>query len=147
MIQILPMSNAHVAQVSELEKLCFSMPWSENAIQHELINPLSLWLVAMEGDKVLGYVGSQTVIDEADVMNLAVCQNCRNKGIAIRLMEQLTALLMEKGVKSLTLEVRESNIAAIKLYSKLGFVQVGRRPRYYRLPTEDALILRKEWDA
>jgi ribosomal-protein-alanine N-acetyltransferase len=123
------------------------MPWSENAIRYELKNPLSLWLVAAENGRVLGYVGSQTVIDEADVMNLAVCEDCRNKGVATLLMEQLTNLLKEKGVMRLTLEVRASNEAAINLYNKIGFHQVGRRPKYYRLPTEDALILRKEWDA
>ena len=72
MIDYKLMSQRHVAQVAALEKVCFSAPWSENSIVYELSNPLSLWVVAVEGDKLVGYVGSQMVLGEADMMNLAV---------------------------------------------------------------------------
>ncbi len=145
-MEIKKMTADHVGQVALLEQLCFSAPWSENAVTSELTNPLSCWLVAVEGDKVCGYVGSQAVLGEADMMNIAVCPSCRRQGIARHLVEGLIAQLKETGNYQLTLEVRASNAPAISLYEKLGFVQVGRRPKYYAKPTEDALILRKEWE-
>ena len=146
MIQIKPMNESHVAQVAALEKICFSMPWSENSVRSELTNPLSLWLVAEEENVVLGYIGSQAVMDEADVMNVAVVPDRRREGIAQKLVEALVAALNEKGVHALLLEVRASNEPAKALYERQGFIQVGRRPNYYRNPKEDALILRKEWE-
>ena len=143
MITIEKMNQAHVAAIAELEKECFSLPWSEKSIASELDNPLSLWLVAMDGDALAGYAGSQTVLDEADMMNVAVQPAYRRKGIAEALMTALADALQEKGARCLTLEVRSSNDAAIKLYGKLGFQQVGLRKNYYRNPKEDALILRK----
>ena len=145
MIELQVMTDAHVAQVAQLEKLCFSDPWSENSVASELKNPLSLWLVALDGATVAGYVGSQSVLDEADMMNIAVHPDYRRKGIARQLVTELVAALAKKGVHSLALEVRASNAPAIALYEQLGFQQVGRRPNYYRNPKEDALILRKEW--
>ena len=139
------MNATHVPQIAELEKLCFSDPWSEKSIGSELNNRLSYWLVAMEGDTLVGYVGSQSVLGESDMMNIAVHPEHRRKGIAEALVLALVAGLSEKGNHSLMLEVRVSNDPAIALYEKLGFVQVGRRPNYYRNPKEDALILRKEW--
>ena len=139
------MQERHVPQVAQLEKLCFNDPWSERSVASELTNPLSLWLVATEGDRVAGYVGSQTVIDETDMMNVAVDPEFRRQGIAENLVMELIGALREKGSRCLTLEVRASNEPAITLYEKLGFSQVGRRPKYYRNPREDALILRKEW--
>ena len=145
MIELQVMTDAHVAQVAELEKLCFSDPWSENSVASELKNPLSLWLVALDDATVAGYVGSQSVQGEADMMNVAVHPDYRRKGIARQLVTELVAALAKKGVHSLALEVRASNAPAIALYEQLGFQQVGRRPNYYRNPKEDALILRKEW--
>ena len=135
------MNSDHVAQVAQLEKECFHDPWSENSIASELRNPLSLWLVAVDGQQVAGYVGSQSVMGEADMMNIAVSSKFRRMGIAQELVERLVKLLREKDVYSLTLEVRASNEPAKALYGKMGFQQVGRRPNYYRNPKEDALIL------
>ena len=145
MIEINNMQSIHVSQVAALEKLCFSDPWSENSVASELNNPLSLWLVALDGDAVAGYVGSQSVMGWADMMNIAVDPDYRRQGVAQELVERLVAALMANEVTCLTLEVRASNDAAIALYEKLGFAQIGRRPNYYRNPREDALILRKEW--
>lgn len=130
--------------IAELEKRCFSDPWSEKSIASEVHNPLAYWLVAEDGGEILGYIGSQSVLDAADVMNLAVSPDHRRKGIGEKLIKALTRHLQEHGVIALLLEVRVSNAPAISLYEKLGFVQVGRRPRYYTNPREDALILRKE---
>lgn len=144
-MEYLNMRPEHVAQVAELEKMCFSAPWSENAVRGELTNPLSLWIVAVDGDTVAGYIGSQSVMGEADMMNVAVSPSYRRQGIAEKLVVSLVEKLTAQKVSSLTLEVRASNEPAIALYEKLSFVQVGRRPNYYTKPKEDALILRKEW--
>lgn len=145
MIRLEQMTDAHVAQIARLEKQCFSDPWSEKSVASELNNRLSLWLVALDGATVAGYIGSQSVGDEADMMNVAVHPDYRRRGIARELVMGLVAALEAKGVHSLALEVRASNAPAIALYEQLGFIQVGRRPNYYRNPKEDALILRKEW--
>ena len=94
---------------------------------------------------VAGYVGSQAVLDEADIMNVAVSPDYRRTGVAKALLEALQTALTARGVHSLTLEVRASNEPARALYTSVGYVQVGRRPNYYHKPREDALILRKEW--
>ena len=140
------MNASHVAQIAQLEKLCFSDPWSENSIASELENKLAFWLVATEEDRVAGYIGSQTVMDETDMMNVAVHPDFRRKGIAEALVNDLVENLKKVGSHCLTLEVRASNVPAIALYEKLGFSEIGRRKNYYRNPKEDALILRKEWE-
>ena len=144
-MRIESMNASQVPQIAELEKLCFSDPWSEQSIASELENPLSLWLVAVEAGEVVGYVGSQTVLGETDMMNLAVAPEARRQGTGRALVLALVEALKKKESHSLTLEVRASNIPAQKLYASLGFSQVGRRPKYYSNPREDALILRKEW--
>ena len=145
-MEIIRMNESHVAQIAQLEKLCFSDAWSERSIASELTNQLSLWLVAVDGDTVAGYIGSQTVLGWADMMNLCVAPDYRRQGIGEKLTAELERQLKENDVTCLTLEVRVSNAPAIALYEKLGFRQVGKRPRYYEKPREDALILRKEWE-
>ena len=93
-----------------------------------------------------GYIGSQTVMDETDMMNVAVHPDYRRQGIGEMLVNCLVEALKERGSHCLTLEVRASNDPAIGLYEKLGFSQIGRRKNYYRNPREEALILRKEWE-
>lgn len=145
MIKYCLMESSHAAAIADLEKICFSAPWDEVSVASELSNELSLWLVALDGENVVGYVGSQSVMGEADMMNIAVSPLYRRQGIAETLIHKLVSLLKDNGVYALTLEVRVSNDAAIAMYDKLGFQQVGRRPGYYVRPKEDALILRKEW--
>lgn len=141
---IVPMREHHIKQIASLETQCFSDPWSEASIAEELRNPLSTWLVDETDGVVTGYIGAQSVPPEADVMNLAVSPACRRQGIGARLLCTMTDVLHREGIETLFLEVRPSNVAAIALYERHGFVQVGRRPKYYVNPTEDALILRKE---
>lgn len=142
---IVPMNEDLVPQVAQLEKICFADPWSEKSIASELHNPLSLWLAALENDTLIGYVGSQTCLDETDMMNVAVSPLYRRRGVAKALIDALTQQLKERGSRCLTLEVRASNAPAIALYYGLGFQKIGLRKNYYRNPKEDALILRKEW--
>lgn len=145
-MRIESMNSSHLAQIAQLEKICFSDPWSEKSVASELDNKLAFWLVAIEGDTVAGYIGSQTVMDETDMMNVAVHPDFRRQGIAEALITGLVEHLKTIGSRCLTLEVRASNAPAIALYEKLGFSEIGRRKNYYRNPREDALILRKEWE-
>lgn len=141
---IVPMAQRHIAAVAALEAICFSDPWSERSVASELENPLSLWLIAEQDGAAVGYIGSQTVIDESDMMNVAVSPDCRRQGIAQLLIETLCAELSKRGSNSLALEVRQSNAPAIALYEKLGFTLAGVRPNYYHNPRENALILKKK---
>ena len=146
-MKIVEMAQCHVPQIAAMERTCFSDPWSENSIASELDNRLSYWLVAEENGQVLGYIGSQTVLGETDIMNLAVSPEHRRKGIAKALLLTLMDVLKTQGNRCVSLEVRQSNLPAQALYKKLGFRQVGIRPNYYRDPKEAALILRKEYEA
>ncbi len=145
-MMIREMTREDVLQVAQLETLCFSDPWSEKSVASELTNKLAYWLVAVEGNRVAGYVGSQTVLGETDMMNIAVHPDFRRRGIAEALVNALVMALKEQGSHSLTLEVRASNESARALYEKTGFSLAGVRPKYYRNPREDACILRKEWE-
>ena len=146
MMTFTEMKEIHVAQVAELEKLCFADPWSEKSIASELGNIWSYWIVALDGERVVGYIGSQSSADETDVMNVAVHPDYRRRGIAESLIESLIRELKNRGSHALMLEVRDSNAPAIALYEKLGFQQVGLRKNYYHNPKEHARILRKEWE-
>jgi len=147
MIRYEKMNDIHVSQIAELEKLCFSDPWSEKSITSELHNVLSYWLVALDGDTVAGYVGSQSVLGESDMMNVAVHPDYRRQGIAEGLVTGLVQALKERGNYCLTLEVRASNAAARALYAKEGYEEVGCRKNYYDFPKEDAIIMTKVFGA
>ena len=140
------MTAADVADVAALEAVCFSDPWSEAAVASELENPLSLWLTARDETGLLGYIGSQSVPDEADMMNLAVRPDARHQGVAQALLQALETALRGSGIRSLALEVRAGNEPAIRLYARAGYQQIGLRKNYYFHPKEDALILKKEWE-
>ncbi len=116
MMELVNMTGAHVAQVAALEAICFADPWSEKSVASELSNPLSCWLVAVDDGKVAGYVGSQTVLDETDMMNIAVHPDFRRRGIAEALVARLVAQLKARGSRCLTLEGRSSYAPAISLY-------------------------------
>ena len=93
------MTTEHIAQVAALERECFSMPWSESVLISELSNPLSLWVVAVDGDTVAGYVGSQSVMGEADMMNLAVLPSYRRQNTGRNLVTEPIRLLSEREVR------------------------------------------------
>ena len=143
------MCEKHVPQIAALEAASFSAPWDEASIRGELDNPLALWLIATgEADAgqerpVLGYVGSQSCFEDADILNVCVRPEARRRGLAEALMTELERRLIPKGVEKITLEVRASNEPAIRLYEKLGYSQVGNRKNYYEKPREDALIMQK----
>ena len=126
--------------VALLEQECFSEPWSENAILESFKND-TLFFVFEEGEKILGYAGLQVVLDEGYVTNIAVTKTARRKGIGRALTQKLILAAEEKGLSFVSLEVRESNSSAISLYDSLGFKTIGKRKKFYKSPTEDALIM------
>lgn len=135
------MTETTVPEVAALEASTFSTPWSETSIRAELENPYALWLVAMEGDCLAGYLGTQFGPDGGDIMTIATAPEFRGHGVGKTLISAMVARLKEHHLRWLTLEVRPSNTAAVGLYRALGFQEVGRRPRYYKKPTEDALLM------
>lgn len=140
---IVPMNDTTASQVAALERRCFPDPWSEKSVREELTNPWAIWLTAMEGETVAGYLGIQYGPDGADIMNIATDPGFRKQGVAKQLLEEMCAILTKKKLQWLTLEVRQTNQPAISLYRGYGFMEVGRRKRYYRNPTEDAILMTK----
>ncbi len=139
-------SLSDVQDIAETEKLCFSVPWSENAVREFIENPLCVMFCARQNEKTAGYVGLYIIADDCDIANVAVLPEFRNRGIAKKLLKHATVFAKEKNVKRLMLEVRASNIPAISLYKKLGFSVVGIRKNYYTQPKEDALLMDKAID-
>ena len=146
-VRIVPMTADHLDQVAELERICFSAPWSRKMLAEELENDCAAFLVAEDaaGD-VLGYAGLLVAADEGYITNVAVFPEQRRRGIAGQLLQVFLNFAEANRLAFLTLEVRPSNAAAIALYQGFGFQEAGRRKNYYDLPKEDALILTRRFD-
>lgn len=132
-----------VLQVAELEKLCFSDPWSLRSLRSELKNERAVYYTAVENGEVLGYAGLHNIWGEGHITNVAVSPLHRRRGIASLLVQALVSYADAQELDFLTLEVRASNLAAIALYEGFGFQHMGARPGYYSHPREDALIMTK----
>ena len=142
-IMIRKMTMDDLDTVVEIEKECFSVPWSKQGFMDALQKTHAYYIVALTDDRVVGYCGAYGVCDEADINQVAVTGNYRRSGIGERMVRQLLDGLKERGYLYTTLEVRKSNTAAIALYEKLGFVSEGIRKNFYEKPTEDAVIMWK----
>ena len=147
-VKIVPMNEGHLEELERLEKLCFSRPWSRRMLAEELENQCAAFLVAEDGvsGKVLGYAGLLVMPDEGYITNVAVFPEYRRSGVAAKLIEVFENFARGNRLAFLTLEVRPSNAAAIALYRRFGFQEVGRRKNYYDLPKEDALILTRYFE-
>ena len=140
-----PLRPEHIGQMEQIEIECFSVPWSREALEEELDNPYAHYVVCSDpAGNVLGYIGSRIVLDGADITNVAVRPPYRRQGIAARLVSMMLEQMAAKGVASVLLEVRESNLPAQNCYAQAGFTVVGRRKNYYELPKEDALLMGRE---
>lgn len=145
-VRIVPMNADHLDEVAELERICFSTPWSRNMLAEELDNMLSAFLVALDdADRVVGYAGVQVILDEGYITNIAVRPECRRQGVAAKLLQVFLDFAKANKLSFLTLEVRASNYDAIALYGSRGFRSMGRRKNYYEHPKEDALIMTREF--
>lgn len=139
---IRPASLADVAELAELERACFSDPWTEAGIRETLQYETARAFIAGDGTRIVGYVLARISGKEGEILDLAVLPEMRRRGIARQLLAETWNALAAGGVKEVYLEVRESNSPAIELYRGEGFRPVGIRQRYYRSPAEDALVLR-----
>ena len=137
------MNRDHLDALEQLERSCFSRPWSKKMLAEELENQCAAFLVAEDAQsgEVVGYGGLLVAADEGYITNVAVLAQHRRQGIAGQILQVFVRFAQANGLAFLTLEVRPSNTAAIALYQGFGFEQVGRRRNYYDLPREDALIL------
>lgn len=145
-VDLIAMKESHLPHVLAIERGSFRSPWSERLFRTELDRPeVADWFVALENGELVGYGGLLQVGPEGHITNLAVREDRRRRGIGRAILARLFAAAKERGIDSLTLEVRESNGAAIGLYESAGFHVVGRRKRYYPEDDEDALIM-WSWD-
>ena len=142
-VKIVPMNETHLKDLALLEKQCFSVPWSENALRMELTKENSRFFVAIIKNEVSGYIGANNVLGEVYIDNIAVFSNFRGLGVATTLLNHLISVSKEENCDLVTLEVRESNTIARKLYEKLGFKNVGVRKNFYDQPKEDGIIYTK----
>ncbi|MCL6634425.1 MAG: ribosomal protein S18-alanine N-acetyltransferase [Peptococcaceae bacterium] len=139
------MSLAHLDGVMEIEEVSFPSPWSRYAFAYEILqNSLAHYIVALAGNKVVGYAGMWLILDDAHITNVAVHPAWRRKGIGMALMLEMIGRAVLMGMKRMTLEVRPSNKAARVLYAALGFVERGLRKHYYSDTGEDAIIMWKD---
>ena len=143
MIEIRQMKVDDLDQVVAIEKESFSMPWTREGLLTFLNRGDTLYLVAEKRGEILGYCGYLQVIDEADILNVAVKMMYRGQHIGTRMIQRLLEEGKKRGAYRFTLEVRQSNFAAIHVYEKIGFVSVGIRKNFYEKPTENAIIMWK----
>jgi len=134
-----------IHQIAEIDKLCFSTPWSEDSFTQEITsNDIALYIVAVIDDLIVGYAGLWLIVDEGHITNVAVHPDFRRRKIAKALVQVLIDVSEKKGAVRHTLEVRTLNDAAIRLYEAFGFQEVGIRKGYYEDDNEDAIIMWRE---
>lgn len=143
-IEIIPLEREHIKKIAELEAVCFSEPWSEQAILDAFVIGTKFF-VAMQNCQVLGYMGISCIIDEGYITNIAVFPEHRNKGVATALLQNAFQMAKEINLAFISLEVRPSNHTAISIYERLGFKEEGKRKGFYNNPKEDALIMTKRF--
>lgn len=138
------LSYEDIAQISKMEQSYFGQPWSESSIATYAEKGNTIFVVARRGQEVVGYIAILCILDEGNLVSIAVHEECREMGIATELLDIAYEKAAERGVASINLEVRESNEAAIALYEKEGFAKIGRRKGFYSKPAEDAILYLKE---
>lgn len=145
-IKILRAAPENAEQIEQLEQECFSRPWSLKSVQELILNPDARVFVAMRRKKTVGYAGMMAAGDEGYITNVAVTADLRKRGIGKLLVSALAAQAREERMRFITLEMRQSNLPAAALYTACGFEPRGLRRGYYDNPTEDAVILTRDFD-
>ena len=130
-IKILPLNFENVSDVYKVELTAFSHPWSKKAFLDELVNPLAKYFVLYKDEKVVGYAGLWHIVDEGHITNIAIKKDYQGQGLSNYLLKEMIKYKNENSLTFLTLEVRESNIVAQKLYEKYNFIKIGERKKYY----------------
>ena len=144
-ISLHKMTNEDVDDILHISKLSFPISWSRKSIESELSNKLAHYSIAKIKDKIVGFGGMWTIVDESQITNIAVHPHYRGNGIASLILNELINVCENKKVTGLTLEVRKSNNIAQNLYKKFGFIHEGIRPKYYEDNGEDAFLMWKRW--
>ncbi len=142
-LTLMRMEREHLQAVTELEKECFSTPWTYENLEETLDNDTAYFFVAIEEEQVIGYIGVSVVADSCFINNIAVSKQFRRQGVGTALLKIAIMTADAMGTDFISLEVRASNYPAIDLYRKMGFEEMGRRREFYRQPREDALIMTK----
>ena len=142
-IIIRKMQRSDLAKVCEIENDNFSLPWSEKSFLESMERNDTVFLTALVGEEVAGYIGCYCIAGTGEITNVAVKETCRRKGIGGMLLEKLYEEGAFLDAQEFFLEVRESNEAAIALYSNQGFVKEGIRKNFYEKPVENAVIMWK----
>ncbi len=143
---ITPMSAADVPAVAAIEQQCFSAPWSADALSAELNNDYAHFYVLRAFGEIAGYIGVHLILDEGYITNVAVLPWARRRGYARTLLQTAVDFCRRERAAFLSLEVRKSNTAALRLYASLGFSERGERKNFYTDPAEDAWILTLDFD-
>lgn len=147
MYRIVTLTEEYIESLVELENLCFDEPWTKGMFAGDLSSEYTCYFAAIDnGNKVVGYAGMWISFDEGQITNVAVHPDLRRKNIATDLLSRLFEVCRQRGLKSITLEVRQSNEKAINLYEKNGFSPVGMRKNYYKNPAENAVLMTKTFD-
>ncbi|MBE6738356.1 MAG: ribosomal-protein-alanine N-acetyltransferase [Ruminococcaceae bacterium] len=140
---ITKLTTEYAKDVFSVLSSSFTNPWSQDTIKSLLESNSAECFGAFEEDKLVGYAALEWVLDEGSLTDIAVLPSERKKGIANLLMQALITEALERDLQFITLEVREGNTPAINLYKKFGFEPMGKRPKYYKDPVEDALLMTK----
>ena len=135
--------EAHIAEAAELEKKYFSEPWSENSLRLLCTEDYPSFAVCAQDGSLVGYLSAAKAFDELQIINVAVREDMRGKGIGALLMRAADSFCLENSLVSISLEVRESNATAIALYKRSGYAALGIRKNFYRAPTENAVVMVK----
>jgi [ribosomal protein S18]-alanine N-acetyltransferase len=141
-VEIRDMTPGDLMAVMAIEQTAFSMPWRESTFEGLLQRSDADLIAAVADGRLVGYAVCWTVVDQAELGNVAVDLEWRNRGVGLKLVEAAMERARRRDAEECFLEVRESNLAAQSLYQKCGFRPIGRRRRYYSSPTEDALVMR-----
>lgn len=141
-IDVREMTLDDLDQIMEIEKMCFTAPWTWESFEKEIRdNHLAKYLVILYNEKIVGYGGMWFIIDEAHITNIAINKELRNRKLGSFLVKSMIEYAERLGIHRMTLEVRESNAPAQGLYTKFGFKPCGKRPKYYQDNNEDAIIM------
>ncbi len=142
MIDYIPMKKEHIPGLVEIEEQCFNSGYAEKTFLKELENKIAIYIVAVDGEAVLGYIGLWNICGGADIIDVAVGKNFRRRGIGEGLISKMLEVCRKEEIFEVNLEVRASNIAAQNLYQKMGFSEVGLRKLYYE-NKEDAILMQR----
>ncbi len=140
MIEFVPMKKEHIQGLVAIEEQCFNSGYAEKTFLRELENKIAIYVVAIENEMVLGYIGLWNICGGADIIDVAVHKDFRRHGIGEGLLAEILKACHRENIFEVNLEVRASNIAAQKLYKKMGFLEVGLRKLYYE-NKEDAILM------